>query len=211
MQLRKIAERAGAELRDDFLRLLFHQRPRAFLQLCAKAFRELVHLPHKLRSGHNRRSRHNRIFFGLGAHAQFEIFHFLPRQLALHKRLFGKLVEQPPRHPFSVERIAERRRVLTHFVEEFNRPFAVARFAAIAKAMGVDTSDMDEEPASQAAIQAIKDLSKTVGIPSGFAGLGGTEADLPTFVTKAQQDPCAPGNPAPMTDAQVLDLYRKAL
>jgi alcohol dehydrogenase len=101
--------------------------------------------------------------------------------------------------------------ILLPIVEEFNRPFAVKRFAAIAKAMGVDTAGLDDEAASKAAIEAIKDLSKTVGIPSGFATLGVTEADLPTFVKKAQQDPCAPGNPAPMTDDQVLELYRKAL
>lgn len=101
--------------------------------------------------------------------------------------------------------------ILLPIVEEFNRPFAVARFARIAAAMGVDTSAMDEETASKAAIQAIKDLSKEVGIPSGFAQLGVTEADLPTFVKKAQKDPCAPGNPAPMTDDQVLALFRAAL
>jgi alcohol dehydrogenase len=101
--------------------------------------------------------------------------------------------------------------ILLPVVEEFNRPFAVKRFARIAEAMGVDTTGMDKETASKAAIQAIKDLSKQVGIPSGFAELGVTEADLPTFVKKAQLDPCAPGNPAPMTDAEVLALFKKAL
>jgi lactaldehyde reductase len=101
--------------------------------------------------------------------------------------------------------------ILLPIVEEFNRPYAVERFARIAAAMGVDTAGMDAETASKAAIQAIKDLSKTVGIPSGFAQLGVTEADLPTFVKKAQQDPCAPGNPTPMTDEQVLALFRAAM
>jgi alcohol dehydrogenase class IV len=50
-----------------------------------------------------------------------------------------------------------------------------------------------------------------VGIPKGFSELGVTEADLPVFVKKAQQDPCAPGNPVPMTDEQVLALYRESL
>ena len=62
-------------------------------------------------------------------------------------------------------------------------------------AMGVDARGTDDETASKAAIQVIKDLSKTVGIPSGFAELGVTAADLPTLVEKAQQDPCAPANP----------------
>jgi lactaldehyde reductase len=101
--------------------------------------------------------------------------------------------------------------ILLPIVEAFNRPHAVARFARIARAMGVDTSDMDEETASKAAIDAIKALSEKVGIPKGFSELGVTEADLPTFVKKAQKDPCAPGNPVPMNDDQVLALFREAM
>lgn len=101
--------------------------------------------------------------------------------------------------------------ILLPIVEAFNRPHAVARFARIAVAMGVDTAGMSEEAASQAAIDAIIALAHTVGIPSGFAQLGVTEADLPTFVTKAQKDPCAPGNPVAMNDDQVMALYREAM
>lgn len=85
--------------------------------------------------------------------------------------------------------------ILLPIVKEFNWHHAVKRFARIAAAMGVDTRGTDDETASKAAIQVIKDLSKTVGIPSGFAELGVTAADLPTLVEKAQQDPCAPANP----------------
>ena len=45
------AERARAEPLDDVVRLLFHQRPRALLQLRTEALRERVHLPHKLLGG----------------------------------------------------------------------------------------------------------------------------------------------------------------
>ncbi|MDR3440009.1 iron-containing alcohol dehydrogenase [Telmatospirillum sp.] len=101
--------------------------------------------------------------------------------------------------------------ILLPVVENFNRPHAVKRFARIAMAMGVDTAGMTDEAASIAAITAIRALSATVGIPKGFGELGVTEADLPVFVKKAQQDPCAPGNPVSMTDAEVLELFREAL
>ncbi|TBW41386.1 iron-containing alcohol dehydrogenase [Siculibacillus lacustris] len=101
--------------------------------------------------------------------------------------------------------------ILLPIVEAFNRPHAVARFARIAQAMGVDTAGLSEEAASLAAIAAIRDLSAKVGIPHGFGELGVTEADLPTFVAKAQKDPCAPGNPVPMNDDQVLALFREAM
>ncbi|NLH83245.1 MAG: iron-containing alcohol dehydrogenase, partial [Phyllobacteriaceae bacterium] len=101
--------------------------------------------------------------------------------------------------------------ILLPVVEAFNRPHAVARFAAIATAMGVDTTGMDEETASTAAIVAIRALSEKVGIPHGFGELGVTDGDLPTFVAKAQKDPCAGGNPVALNDDQILALYRKAM
>jgi len=91
--------------------------------------------------------------------------------------------------------------ILLPVVEAFNRPHAV----------GVETRGMDDEAASQAAIAAIRALSERVGIPKGFGELGVTEADLPVFVAKAQQDPCAPGNPVAMSDEQVMSLFREAL
>ncbi|GAA0529719.1 lactaldehyde reductase [Rhizomicrobium palustre] len=101
--------------------------------------------------------------------------------------------------------------ILLPVVSAFNRPHAVARFARIAAAMGVDTSAMSEETASLAAIDAIRALSAKVGIPKGFSVFGVTEADLPLWVTQAQQDPCAPGNPVAISDAEMLELYREAL
>ncbi|PKU24087.1 iron-containing alcohol dehydrogenase [Telmatospirillum siberiense] len=101
--------------------------------------------------------------------------------------------------------------ILMPLVESFNRPHAVKRFARIARAMGVETTGMSDEQASVAAIDAIRALSVTVGIPKGFSELGVTRDDLPLFVKKAQQDPCAPGNPVAMTDRQVMDLFLEAL
>ena len=101
--------------------------------------------------------------------------------------------------------------ILLPIICAFNRPHAVTRFATIAAAMGVDTAAMSEEEASKAAIEAIRALAKKVGIPKGFSAFGVTEAELPVWVKKAQQDPCAPGGPVTLTDAEVLALYREAL
>lgn len=101
--------------------------------------------------------------------------------------------------------------ILLPVVSAFNRPYAVERFARIAAAMGVDTATMDTEAASLAAIEAIRALSAKVGIPKGFGEFGVTEAELPQWVAQAQKDPCAPGNPVAMTDADMLKLYREAL
>lgn len=61
--------------------------------------------------------------------------------------------------------------ILLPIIENFNRPNAVARFARVAQAMGVDTRGMSDEAASMEAINAIRTLSKRVGIPQVLASL----------------------------------------
>ena len=98
--------------------------------------------------------------------------------------------------------------ILLPIIENFNRPNAVARFARVAQAMGVDTRGMSDEAASMSAIQAIRDLSARVGIPSGFSQLGVTKADIEGWLDKALADPCAPCNPRTASRDEVRELYR---
>ncbi len=58
--------------------------------------------------------------------------------------------------------------------------------------MGVDTRGMSDEAASMEAINAIRTLSKRVGIPQGFSQLGVSKADIEGWLDKALADPCAP-------------------
>ncbi|EGP1156901.1 iron-containing alcohol dehydrogenase [Salmonella enterica] len=101
--------------------------------------------------------------------------------------------------------------ILLPIVENFNRPNAVARFARIAQAMGVETRGMSDEAASQEAINAIRTLSKRVGIPEGFSKLGVTKEDIEGWLDKALADPCAPCNPRTASRDEVRGLYLEAL
>lgn len=101
--------------------------------------------------------------------------------------------------------------ILLPIIENFNRPHAVARFARIAQAMGVDTREMSEEESSQQAIAAIRALSAKVGIPSGFSALGVRETDIEGWLDKALADPCAPCNPRRASRDEVRELYLEAL
>lgn len=101
--------------------------------------------------------------------------------------------------------------ILLPVIENFNRPHAVARFARIAQAMGVETRGMSDDAASQEAIKAIRALSHRVGIPSGFSKLGITKDDIEGWLDKALADPCAPCNPRPATRNEVRELYLEAL
>ncbi|MDU6926808.1 lactaldehyde reductase [Franconibacter helveticus] len=101
--------------------------------------------------------------------------------------------------------------ILLPIIENFNRPNAVARFARVAQAMGVNTQGMSDEQASQQAIAAIRALSARVGIPSGFSQLGITKADIEGWLDNALADPCAPCNPRSATRDEVRELYLEAL
>ena len=101
--------------------------------------------------------------------------------------------------------------ILLPIIENFNRPNAVARFARVAQAMGVDTRNMSDEVASMEAIAAIRKLSARVGIPEGFSKLGVTKADIEGWLDKALADPCAPCNPRTASRDEVRELYLEAL
>ncbi|MBO2025882.1 lactaldehyde reductase [Klebsiella pneumoniae] len=100
--------------------------------------------------------------------------------------------------------------ILLPIIENFNRPNAVARFARVAQAMGVDTRGMSDEAASMEAINAIRTLSKRVG-SQGFSQLGVSKADIEGWLDKALADPCAPCNPRPASRDEVRKLYLEAL
>ncbi|KHT64399.1 alcohol dehydrogenase [Photobacterium gaetbulicola] len=101
--------------------------------------------------------------------------------------------------------------ILLPIVCEFNRPHRVEEFAKLAVALGCDVSAMTQEEASVEAVQAIRNLSKRVGIPRGFSQLGVTEQDVAEWVDSAMADPCAGGNPVTMSPEDVLALYKKSL
>lgn len=101
--------------------------------------------------------------------------------------------------------------ILLPVIEAFNRPQAVARFAKVAEAMGVNIQGMSEDRASLKAIAAIRSLSARVGIPAGFSQLGVKTSDIEGWLDKALADPCAPCNPRTATREEVRELYLEAL
>lgn len=94
-------------------------------------------------------------------------------------------------------------------VMEFNQDATGEKFKHIAEAMGVDTAGMDQAAYRKAAIDAVKQLSADVGIPTKLEAM--KEDDLEFLAQSAAADACAPGNPK---DASVEDfkaLFRKLM
>ena len=101
--------------------------------------------------------------------------------------------------------------ILLPSVMEFNLPSCAAKYAKVAEAMGVDTTGMTVEQAAQAACDAVKALSKRVGIPEHLSELGVSEKDIDELTAQALADVCTPGNPREATAADVAAIYHNLL
>ena len=94
-------------------------------------------------------------------------------------------------------------------VMEFNQEYTGEKFKAIAEAFGVDTTGMDAPTYRKAAIDAVRQLSVDVGIPTKLEKL--KEEDLPFLCESAAADACAPGNPREATLADYEAMFRKLM
>lgn len=101
--------------------------------------------------------------------------------------------------------------VLLPYVMEFNAPYTGTKFREIARAMGVKKVDeMKQAEYREAAIKAVKKLSKDVGIPKTLKEIGVKKEDLEALADAAMADVCTGGNPRPCSRELVLEVYKKA-
>ena len=96
-------------------------------------------------------------------------------------------------------------------VMEYNAAATDEKYRDIAKAMGVkNVDDMSLADARTAAVNAVKRLSKAVGIPTTLKGIL-KEEDLDFLSESAYADACRPGNPKDTSVADIKALYKSLL
>ncbi|WP_273403170.1 lactaldehyde reductase [Actinobacillus porcinus] len=101
--------------------------------------------------------------------------------------------------------------VLLPYVMDFNKDFTGEKYREIARAMGVQGVDqMTPEEYRNAAVNAVKQLAKDVGIPEKLSAIGVQEADLPALSVDAFNDVCTGGNPRDCTADEILEVYKIA-
>ena len=101
--------------------------------------------------------------------------------------------------------------LLLPYVMEYNAESPAApKYIHIAKAMGVDTTGMSEAEGVKAAIEAVKALSLSIGIPQKLHEINVKEEDIPALAVAAFNDVCTGGNPRPTSVADIEALYHKA-
>ena len=95
-------------------------------------------------------------------------------------------------------------------VMEYNADYTGEKYRDIAQAMGVDTTGMTVEEYRKAAVDAVKQLSKDVGIPENLKEIV-KEEDLDFLSKSALADACCPGNPRETTVEEIKELYKSLL
>jgi lactaldehyde reductase len=101
--------------------------------------------------------------------------------------------------------------LLLPYVMEYNAQSPAApKYKDIAKAMGVDTEGMNDAEGVKAAIDAVKALSASIGIPTKLSEIGVKEEDLPDLAVAAFNDVCTGGNPRPTSVEDILIIYKTA-
>lgn len=94
---------------------------------------------------------------------------------------------------------------------EYNAPATGEKYKYIAQAMGVKGTDgMTQEEYRKAAIDAVKQLSKDVGIPENLKEIVKPE-DIPFLSRSAYDDACRPGNPRDTSVEEIAELYKSLL
>ena len=100
--------------------------------------------------------------------------------------------------------------ILLPYVEEFNLIGNLNRFRDLAEAMGEKIDGLSTGDAAAKAIQAIRTISRQVGIPSDLKQLGVKPEDFEIMAENAMKDVCCLTNPRKATKEQIIEIYRRA-
>lgn len=99
--------------------------------------------------------------------------------------------------------------VLLPVVMQYNADYTGEKFRAIAVAMGVpDVAAKSLAQARQAAIDAVSQLNRDVGIPPRLRDVGMLAADVDDLAAAALADVCTGGNPRETNLHEIKALYR---
>jgi alcohol dehydrogenase class IV len=101
--------------------------------------------------------------------------------------------------------------VLLPYGMEYNLPTNLRKFADIAQAMGENIEGLSLRDAAEKAIDAVKRLSKDLGIPEKLSDLGVTDEHIDLMSELALDTPDIKSNPRHYSKQTVAELYYKAL
>ena len=100
--------------------------------------------------------------------------------------------------------------ILLPHVLKFNGQVCPDLFRNMGRAIGLDMDNLTDEQAVQKIVDAVKELSRKLGIPRNLREVGIPEEMIPALANQAINDPCTPGNPREVTVDDLIALYKEA-
>jgi alcohol dehydrogenase class IV len=88
---------------------------------------------------------------------------------------------------------------------EFNAQVSEERMKTICEVIGL------KDRSSRSFITWLQELNAKIGIPKDLSSQKVTKEHLARLADLAEKDPCHPSNPRPVTRADFLAIYQKAL
>lgn len=93
----------------------------------------------------------------------------------------------------------------------FNLPTNLAKYAEVARLMGVDTTGLGMRKAAEAAVEAVRELLGDLGLPKRLSELGVTHEYLPRLLSDTRTQRVWLNNPRPVSEEEMESLFREVL
>jgi len=101
--------------------------------------------------------------------------------------------------------------LLLPYTMAYNLEYAAAKYARVAAALGIDARDMDEATAARAAVDAVRDLLRQVGIPEHLSTFGVGEDAFDAIIEESLPSGSLQHNPRPLGAEDVRRILEAAL
>lgn len=100
--------------------------------------------------------------------------------------------------------------LLLPHVLKFNGEVCPDLYRNMGAAFGLDMSNTTDEEAVDKVVEAVRELSLSLGIPQTLKEIGVSKEMIPTLAKQAINDACTPGNPREVTVDDIINIYNAA-
>jgi alcohol dehydrogenase len=100
--------------------------------------------------------------------------------------------------------------LLLPYTMEYNLPYAMAKYAQVARLLGEPVEGLEVEAAAHRAVEHVRELMAQVGIPAHLSQFGVTEERFEQ-IAKESQSESLKHNPRPLGIEDVCNIMRAAL
>lgn len=100
--------------------------------------------------------------------------------------------------------------LLLPYVMEYNGKVCYEKYEQIGKKIGLEIDGLTKEEMVEKVVEAVRNLAKSVDIPSKLHEINVKEEDLEMLAGKAFKDVCTGGNPRETSIEEIKEIYKKA-